>query len=114
MVTMNHVPTMKRIEQAEQAVKRLEAELAAARLTLDTLREAAGLNIQGFRPPRPVPDEAMSETIFQMCFKKKRYRSVEAAGQAAEAAHQKGSEDNLRIYICPACDGFHLTKNPGV
>ncbi len=44
------------------------------------------------------------------CNGKRHYRSLEAAGQAAESAKNRGSTDSLRIYQCGACQMFHLTK----
>jgi hypothetical protein len=43
------------------------------------------------------------------CQGKKKYRTPESAGVAAqEALDRRG--DHLRIYDCPFCGGHHLTK----
>ncbi len=44
------------------------------------------------------------------CNGKRQYRSLQAAGMAANSAKSNGSTDELRIYQCSACQLFHLTK----
>jgi hypothetical protein len=44
------------------------------------------------------------------CIKKKAYYTAKAAGDAANSAKLNGSNDILRIYECPYCQKFHLTK----
>lgn len=43
------------------------------------------------------------------CQSKRRYKSAEGAGQAAVSAQARG-ESGLRVYQCPFCQSFHLTK----
>ena len=44
------------------------------------------------------------------CAGKKRYRTVEAAGASAAMAKERRGV-SLRVYQCPACQAFHLTKD---
>lgn len=50
--------------------------------------------------------------LYRECIKKKRYRSLKLANEiAAQALKSRGV--NLRVYGCPYCNGYHLTKqNP--
>lgn len=57
-------------------------------------------------PPKEQEDIAHAQ---EMCARKKRYRTPSGAGEAANAAHAKGSTDALRIYPCIVCGGYHLT-----
>jgi hypothetical protein len=57
------------------------------------------------------PDGYRLEGAVAACNSKKLYRSAEAAGKGAESAKLNGSKDDLRVYLCGVCDGFHLTKS---
>ena len=46
------------------------------------------------------------------CARKASYKTLSAAGRAAARAKAAGSTDELRIYQCPICDGYHLTHMP--
>jgi hypothetical protein len=56
------------------------------------------------------PDDDREYDVAKSCASKRRYRTPEAAGKAANMAHRRGSRDELRIYPCELCGGFHLTK----
>lgn len=43
------------------------------------------------------------------CLKKSRYNSIKAAMEAINRARKNNSKDNLRIYFCSHCLGYHLT-----
>lgn len=43
------------------------------------------------------------------CADKKRYPTPEKAGAAAKRNY---TGDELRIYVCDRCGGYHLTKSP--
>lgn len=45
----------------------------------------------------------------ERCASKKAYATPEAAGRAAASAHAQGSTDELRVYACRCCRGYHLT-----
>lgn len=47
----------------------------------------------------------------KMCFNKRTYESEHAAKNAAKKAslHNK---INFRVYLCPICDLWHITKSP--
>jgi hypothetical protein len=48
-------------------------------------------------------------TIDKMCAAKTRYSNPEKAGRAAQKAKaERGAQ--LRVYPCPLCGGYHLTK----
>jgi hypothetical protein len=47
--------------------------------------------------------------LVKSCQSKRSYKTPEAAGNAAASAKEK-SGDTLRVYGCPLCQGFHLTK----
>ena len=49
------------------------------------------------------------EHMLKMCFGKKAYYRVESAEKAAEDVKLSRGVD-LRIYSCPICGHFHLTK----
>lgn len=60
-----------------------------------------------FRPPTDVPDD----TARRMCFSKRAYGDpVTATRVAAAATAERGTP--LRVYACPCCGAFHLTKAP--
>lgn len=46
------------------------------------------------------------EAMRKSCLSKRRYATPERAGQAAAAR----KESHLRVYPCPFCRGFHLTR----
>lgn len=51
-----------------------------------------------------------AEDVWGSCGKKRRYKTLAAAGRAATDAKAKGSTDELRVYQCFVCDGgYHLT-----
>lgn len=60
-------------------------------------------------PPAPAPETIPAELLEASCLGKRAYRTVQAAGRAADFAHSNGSTDALRIYSCLLCGGFHLT-----
>lgn len=57
-------------------------------------------------PAKPLAPVRVLESS---CTSKRRYRTPEAAGAAADSAHAKGSTAELRVYACVFCAGFHLT-----
>lgn len=76
-------------------------------LALDKLQKHIDEVKELFRA-RGGPD--VHELIDRACAGKKRYTNPEAAGQGALSAKEKGSTDELRIYSCAFCGGYHLTK----
>lgn len=74
-------------------------ELHKMQTQLDTLKELF----------RERPNN--QEMLYRACIGKKGYRSPEAAGQGAAKAKASGSTDELRIYACPFCGSYHLTKS---
>lgn len=50
------------------------------------------------------------EILYRACIGKKGYKSPEHAGQGASRVKASGSTDELRIYSCPFCGCYHLTK----
>jgi hypothetical protein len=61
-------------------------------------------------PTPPPATEITPEEIERSCAMKTRYRSPEAAGRAAQTAYNERGVTGLRVYPCPICSGFHLTK----
>jgi len=58
--------------------------------------------------PKSVRD-AQAKRDAAMCFQKSRYPTKDVArGYANKAESARG--DKLRIYFCPICSGYHLTK----
>lgn len=51
------------------------------------------------------------EAMRRSCQTKRAYSSAEAAGQAAADRKRDGAEEDLRVYQCPFCKEFHLTKS---
>lgn len=43
------------------------------------------------------------------CLKKKRYSNEQSALEAINRARKNKSKDDLRIYFCKHCLGYHLT-----
>lgn len=63
----------------------------------------------------PVHPSVRTETTAQAlraCMRKKRYRSLTAAGMAARSAkhRQQPGAESLRAYGCEVCGAFHLTS----
>jgi hypothetical protein len=51
------------------------------------------------------------ETLKDMCTTKRAYYSAKLAKRVAfEARQKRGTE--LRVYACPACGQWHITKAP--
>lgn len=51
----------------------------------------------------------MAKKKHARCGRKRRYRSPEHARHMQRNASQhRGTQ--LRVYLCPSCDGWHLTK----
>jgi len=50
----------------------------------------------------------MTRTQYRMCERKQRYRSE---SEATKVGRRRGVR--LRVYCCPLCDGYHLTKDVG-
>ena len=69
------------------------------------------LKVQGPKSADPEPDQSMieAERTLKMCLGKKAYYRVESAEKAAEDVKLSRGVD-LRIYSCPICGHFHLTK----
>jgi hypothetical protein len=82
-------------------VKAIYAELGAAQAAIDSLR-------QKFTAALMRADDGR-EFLVKSCQSKRSYKTPEAAGNAAASAKEK-SGDTLRVYGCPMCRGFHLTK----
>lgn len=47
--------------------------------------------------------------LVSSCLKKRRYSSVKSAMEAIIRARKNNSKDELRIYFCSHCLGYHLT-----
>lgn len=115
----------------------LLADLSALANELETALEGAGISTGPARQLRAVrvgiehavakkekrreeeearvastPPPPSAEDVWESCGKKKRYHSLEMAGRAAESAKAKGSTDDLRIYGCELCGGWHLSHVP--
>lgn len=86
---------------AVETQARAQLEVAAA-LRL----QARELQVEAFK----FDPEAEREERIRSCQGKKKYRSAEAAGQAASSIGER-RDVNLRIYSCGFCDGFHFTKS---
>jgi hypothetical protein len=56
----------------------------------------------------------MSQGIIQhMCFDKRRYPTMELASESIDFMKIKSPEAamiSLRVYECPSCGGYHITK----
>lgn len=48
---------------------------------------------------------------WRICAKKQRYASESEAQKTANAAMRNRPEHPLRIYDCPECNGWHITKS---
>lgn len=75
------------LDQADTAVKNLREKFTSV-----LMREGDGRDF-----------------LVRSCQSKRSYKTPEAAGNAAASAKEK-SGDTLRVYGCPLCQGFHLTK----
>ncbi len=118
---------LNRLSSIEAAVVKIQSRIESLKNELNgALTEEAlktELTTQVPSPtPEPVPEpKPPSPELYRgseyseiegSCFKKKSYNTARAAGKAADRAHQNGSTDNLRVYDCLYCGGFHLTKVP--
>jgi rubrerythrin len=54
-----------------------------------------------------------AETMHRQCFKKVRYRSYEKAEYKKNKCEELRPKQRLRIYPCPVCGYWHLTKDDG-
>lgn len=54
--------------------------------------------------------EDPQDVMDRACTQKTRYRSPAAAGAAAKTAKEQRGVNDLRVYPCQFCAGFHLTK----
>lgn len=54
--------------------------------------------------------EDTRDLLHEACIGKKGYRTPELAGIGAAKAKASGSTDELRVYACPFCGSYHLTK----
>ena len=61
---------------------------------------------------RYVSPKALEENaskVFSECSRKKRYSTKHFANEVAQKV-QKRRGDRVRVYECPSCQGFHLTR----
>lgn len=49
------------------------------------------------------------KSLVSSCIKKRRYSNEQSALEAIRRAHKNNSKDQLRIYFCKNCLGYHLT-----
>ena len=52
------------------------------------------------------------KSITCSCWKKHRYPNEQTALEAINRAHRNNSKDNLRVYFCKYCLGYHITHKP--
>jgi hypothetical protein len=50
------------------------------------------------------------QVMLRSCQEKRSYSTPEAAGQAAADRKSQGETNELRVYLCHFCKGYHLTK----
>lgn len=48
---------------------------------------------------------------FRMCARKDRYRSQGDAADKINKIHHYRPDEKLRVYLCPYCNGWHLTHS---
>jgi len=59
---------------------------------------------------KPGPDDhGIRRAMYGQCERKRRYRSEHEASVAASCVRMRRGT-NLRVYSCPYCGGWHLTK----
>ena len=46
-----------------------------------------------------------------MCARKDRYRSQGDAADKINKIHHRRPDEKLRVYLCPYCNGWHLTHS---
>lgn len=49
------------------------------------------------------------KSLVSSCLKKHRYSNEQSALEAIIRAHKNKSKDELRVYFCKHCLGYHLT-----
>ena len=49
------------------------------------------------------------KSLVSSCLKKHRYSNEQSALEAIIRAHKNRSKDELRVYFCKHCLGYHLT-----
>lgn len=49
------------------------------------------------------------KSLVSSCIKKRRYSNEQSALEAIQRARKNNSKDELRIYFCKNCLGYHLT-----
>lgn len=65
--------------------------------------------ITNFSTPAPIQPPDIAAAYYE-CFRKRAYPTESFARKVARAAkNSRGVK--LRIYFCPHCQNFHLTKN---
>lgn len=107
----------------DRLANELEAELETAGISTGPARQlrAVGVGVRHAVTQKARRDEeaasyapllVSAEDVWGSCGKKKRYATVAHAGRAATSARAQGSTDDLRIYECPLCRGYHLSKVP--
>ena len=50
--------------------------------------------------------------LVRSCIKKTRYVNEQCALEAINRAHKNNSKDELRVYFCKHCLGYHITHRP--
>lgn len=61
---------------------------------------------------RSVDSDQTAKLRQRMCSDKRRFRDQDRAQKTADYSMYKNPELFLRVYFCPFCHGFHLTKRP--
>lgn len=54
----------------------------------------------------------VSNSDFLACINKRRYASEDEAKAMKKIREDKTENLVLRVYLCPNCEGFHLTSKP--
>lgn len=85
--------------ELEAAATKLEEQAAVVRA------QASGLRKLAFEQS----PEASEEVRQRSCQGKARYKTAAGAGEAAKVFKARRGDD-LRIYACEFCQGFHFTK----
>lgn len=50
--------------------------------------------------------------LVRSCIKKRRYPTEQTALEGINRAHKNNSKDELRVYFCKHCLGYHITHKP--